>query len=115
MAKISVSKILSIAKSLEKSGDFVRAKNLYQVALKTFPNNKNLHQNLSNLKKNKHSIIKQGQSQKDINQLIYLHDQGQLKSAIEQATALTKKYPESIVVWNIFLLAVFFGRLPMCT
>ena len=101
MAKISASKILSIAKSLEKSGDFVRAKNLYQVALKTFPNNKNLQQSLSSLKKNKQSIIKQGQSQEDINQLIYLHDQGQLESAIEQANELTKKYPKAIIVWNI--------------
>tara|TARA_B110000908_G_scaffold163278_1_gene209693 strand:- start:487 stop:2517 length:2031 start_codon:yes stop_codon:yes gene_type:complete len=101
VAKISISKILSIGKSLEKSGDFAKAKNLYQVALKTFPNNKNLQQSLSALKKNKHLIIKQGQSQEDINQLIYVYDQGQLKSAIEQATALTKKHPEAVIGWNI--------------
>ena len=73
MAKISVSKILSIAKSLEKSGDYAKAKNLYQVALKTFPNNNKLKQSLSALKKNKHSIIKQGQIQEDIKQLINVY------------------------------------------
>ena len=101
MAKISVSKILSIAKSLEKSGDYAKAKNLYQVALKTFPNNNKLKQSLSALKKNKHSIIKQGQIQEDIKQLINVYDLGQFKSAVDQAIALTKKYPESIIVWNI--------------
>ncbi|MDB4839150.1 tetratricopeptide repeat protein [Amylibacter sp.] len=101
MEKISVTKILSIAKSLEKNGDFAKAKNLYQVALKTFPNNKSLRQNLSALKKNKHSIIKQGPSQEIINQLIYKYDHGQFKLAIEQASALIKLYPEAIIVWNI--------------
>ena len=43
----------------------------------------------------------QGPPQDAINQLIQLYNQGQLAAVVEQAQALTPKYPEALIIWNI--------------
>ena len=99
MVKLSVDQDLLKAKSHAKKGKTAEAQNLYQGVLQAFPKNKRAQKGLAALNQSSASV--NGPPQDAINQLLNLYNQGQLAAAVEQATALTRQYPEAFIVWNI--------------
>jgi len=100
LAKLSVDQMLMKARSHEKRDEITDAKKLYQSVLLTFPKNKRAQEGLATLNKAKQNCIKRSPSQEVIDQLINLYNQGQLKSMVEQAQALTEQYPQAFIIWN---------------
>jgi tetratricopeptide (TPR) repeat protein/SAM-dependent methyltransferase len=105
LAKLSVDRALLKAKFHAKKGENEEAQKLYQAVLRAFPKNKRAQQGLTALSKAKQSVAMEGPSQDVINQLINFYNQGQLPAAVEQATALTRQYPEASIFWNILGMA----------
>ncbi len=100
MAKLSVEQALAKAKSHTKKGEVVEAQALYTVVLKAFPNNKKAQQGLVFAGKTTQSTAIQSSTQRTINQLANLFNQGQLALVAQQAEALTKDYPNNFVIWS---------------
>ena len=101
MAKLSVDQALSKAKSHAKKGKIHEAQRLYEDVLQAFPKNKRAQQGLAALDKPKQPNATQSPPQEAINQLINLYNQGQFAATVEQAQALTRHYPNALVIWNI--------------
>ena len=101
MAKLSVDQALSKAKSHAKKGKIHEAQRLYEDVLQAFPKNKRAQQGLAALDKHKQPNATQSPPQEAINQLINLYNQGQFAATVEQAQALTRHYPNALVIWNI--------------
>ena len=101
MAKLSVDQALLRAKSHAKKGEVEEAQKLYQAVLQAFPKNKRAQQGLAALNTPKQPAATQGPPQDAINQLIQLYNQGQLAAVVEQAQALTQKYSDAFIIWNI--------------
>ena len=100
MAKLSVEQALAKAKSHTKKGEVVEAQALYTVVLKTFTNNKKAQQGLVFAGKTTQSTAIQSSTQRTINQLANLFNQGQLSLVAKQAEALSKYYPDNFVIWS---------------
>ena len=100
MAKLSVEQALAKAKSHTKKGEVVEAQALYTVVLKAFPNNKKAQQGLVFAGKTTQSTAIQSSTQRTINQLANLFNQGQLSLVAKQAEALSKYYPDNFVIWS---------------
>ena len=100
MAKLSVDQALSKAKSYAKKGKIEEAQELYEGVLQAFPKNKRAQQGLAALSKANQPNTTQSHLKK---QLInsYLYNQGQLAAVVEQAQALTRQYPNELIIWNI--------------
>ena len=96
LAKLSVNQVLLKARS-----HIGEAQKLYQVILRSVPDNLEAQQSLNALNNLEQTTTMQGPSQDAINQLIDLYNQKQLGAVVEQAQALTEQYPEAFVVWNI--------------
>ena len=92
---------LSKAKSHAKKGKIHEAQRLYEDVLQAFPKNKRAQQGLAALDKPKQPNATQSPPQEAINQLINLYNQGQFAATVEQAQALTRHYPNALVIWNI--------------
>ena len=101
MAKLSVDQALSKAKSHAKKGKIHEAQRLYEDVLQAFPKNKRAQQGLAALDKPKQPNATQSPPQEAINQLINLYKQGKFSATVEQAQALTRHYPNALVIWNI--------------
>ena len=101
MVKLSVDKALLKAKSHAKKGEIEEAQKLYQAVLQAFPKNKRAQQGLAALSKPKQPAATQGPPQETINQLLNLYNQGQLTTAIEQATVVLQQFPNSSFLYNI--------------
>ena len=89
------------ANSHFKKGEFEEARELYQVILEKYPNNKRAQQGLANLDNKKQSHTTEVLPQGAINQLIKLYNQGQFVEVVAQAQAITVKHPGLFLVWNI--------------
>ena len=100
MKKLSVEQALLKAKSLTKKGELSEATKLYTTILAAFPNNKKAQQGQAALAKANQSDATQSPPQEAINQLANLFNQGKLAAVAHQAEALTKRYPNSIVIWS---------------
>ncbi len=98
---LKLDKALRLAKNNVKEGSHAEAKRIYQDILKKFPKNKRAQQGLAALNKPHPSISTQIPPQDTINQLINLYNQGQLAAVVEQAQALTQKYSDAFIIWNI--------------
>ena len=101
MTKLSVDQALIKARSLAKKGNFQEAQKLYEGVLQAFPENKRAQQGLAALSQPKQPNATQSPSQKTINQLINLYNQGQLAAVFGQAKALTRQYPNELIIWSI--------------
>ena len=100
LVKLSVDQMLMKARSHEKRDEITDAKELYRSVLLSFPKNKRAQDRLAALNKSQQNNIIQSPPQEVIDQLINLHNQGQLRSMAEQAKALTEQYPEAFIIWN---------------
>ena len=101
MAKLSVDQALLKAQSHAKRGEIDEARKLYNDVLHAFPKNKRAQQGLAALNKPKQPNPTKLPPRETINQLINLHNQGQLAAVVDQAQALTAQYPDVFFVWNI--------------
>ena len=101
MVKLSVNSALLKANSHFKKSEFEEARELYQVILEKYPNNKRAQQGLANLDNKKQSHTTEVLPQGAINQLIKLYNQGQFVEVVAQAQAITVKHPGLFLVWNI--------------
>ena len=101
MAKLSIDKTLSQAKSLEKRGKITEAQKLYQDILQAFPKNRRARQSLMILNKKPLVVNTQNPPQEVIDQLISDFNSGRLSIVLTLATALTNQFPASFVIWNI--------------
>ena len=101
LAKMSVEQSLMKASSYAKKGEVAEAQKLYEAVLKAFSQNKRAQQGLAALNKPKQDNAAQSLPQEVVDQLVNLYNQGQFSTVVEQAQALTKRYPEAFIVWNI--------------
>ena len=96
--KISVDRAITKANSHAKKGEISEAQKQYQAVLLAFPQNIRAQQGLDSLNK---SIP----NKEIIDQLVSLYNQGQHLAVVEQAKALTLKYPQAFIIWNILGVA----------
>ncbi len=105
--KLSVTQLLTKAKSLTHKGDIKTAAQIYHAILQQFPNNKQATDGLKELQRNQsmtvHSNDQPPQSQ--INALIAMLQHGQLDKVIEHARPMTHKYPNSIALYDFLGIA----------
>ena len=109
MPNFSVEQSLMKAKSCAYKGEIIEAQKLYETILKKFSNNLRAQQELAELKKYNVNKNIQNPSQEVIDQLVNLYNQGQFAVVVDQAEALIKQYPTSILIWNI-LGATYIAR-----
>ena len=101
MAKLSVDQATYKAKSHAQKGKIQEVQKLYEGVLQAFPKNKRAQQGLAALNKSNQPNVTQNPPQETINQLINLINQGQSVTVVEQAQALTRQYPNALIIWNI--------------
>ena len=101
LENLSVEQSLIRANSHAKKGEVIEAQKLYQAVLQAFPNNTRAHQGLANIKNATQNNISNIPPQETINQIIYLYNQGQFSTVVNQAKTLAEKYPKSFIIWNI--------------
>ena len=109
MPNFSVEQSLMKAKSCAYKGEIIEAQKLYETILKKFSNNLRAQQGLAALKKYNINKNIQNPPQEVIDQLVNLYNQGQFAVVVDQAEALIKQYPTSILIWNI-LGATYIAR-----
>ena len=109
MPNFSVEQSLMKAKSCAYKGEIIEAQKLYETILKKFSNNLRAQQGLAALKKYNINKNIQNPPQEVIDQLVNLYNQGQFAVVVDQAEALVKQYPTSILIWNI-LGATYIAR-----
>ena len=98
---LELDKALRLANNNAKEGLTEDAKHIFQDILERFPKNKKAQKGLAALNKPKQSLIGQGPPQEIISELQNLYNQGQLSAVVEQAQALTEKYPEASILYRI--------------
>lgn len=101
MAKLSVNQAFLKAQSRAQKGDLVAAKQVYQMILNAFPENKRALQGLAVLNAPKASAVSSGPPQETINQVVDLYNSGQLKETIERSQTITEQYPDTFILWNV--------------
>ncbi len=100
MKKISVEQEINKAKSHEKKGEIIEARNIYKGVLKVFPKNLRVQKQLAELDTlEKNNFVHP--SQEIINELMKLFNLKQYLSVVDQAQEVTRQYPNAVVVWNI--------------
>ena len=104
---LSVDQLLSKAKSLTRKGDINTAAQIYKSVLQRFPQNKRAIDGLRTLQKHRPvSAIPDNQPpQNQINVLIALLQQGQLKQLVQNATAMTRNFPNAIALYDLLGIA----------
>ena len=101
MIKLSVDKALRKASLHMKRGEMREAEKIYKTVLKTFPLNKKAKHELVTIEKSLRSASLQNPPQETIERLIDLYNKGELELVIEKAKSITKKYPKTLIIWNI--------------
>ena len=101
LSNFSVEQSLIKAKSHVKKGELAEAEKLYETILQKFSNNIRAKQGLATLNNHVHKQVIQSPPEELVDQLISLYNQGQFTAVIEQAEALTDRYPGAYIVWNI--------------
>ncbi len=100
MKKISIEQEINKAKSHEKKGEIIEARNIYKGVLRVFPKNLRVQKKLAELDTSEKNNFVQP-SQEIINELMKLFNQKQFLSVVDQAQIVTRQYPNAVVVWNI--------------
>jgi predicted TPR repeat methyltransferase len=100
---LKLDQALSLARKKARGGDTGEAKRIYQDILAKFPKNKRARDGLKGLSSGpvgKESKV-QDPPHEQLQALINLYSQGQLKQALDQANILLQKFPSSSVLYNI--------------
>ncbi|MEC7767177.1 MAG: tetratricopeptide repeat protein, partial [Pseudomonadota bacterium] len=106
MAKLSVDRALRKAKSHERKGQINEALELYYSVLAEFPNNIRAKQGLAKLSQPKPgSSAGKDPSDEILHQLIALFNKGQIRTVSQECDRLTKKFPQSFLLWNLLGVA----------
>ena len=99
--KLSVDQAIIKAKSYKKRGEVVEAQRLLKAVLKSFPKNKRAQKELLILSKPKQQDIGDRDTQKEVDQLVVLYKNGRMPEVVKHAMALTEKYPDRFILWNL--------------
>ena len=94
---------LRLAKQKSKEGSCAEARTIYKDILYKFPKNKKAIEGIKALSGNtigKKTDV-QDPPQDKLQILINLYEQGQLEQALNQATSLLRKFPNSVMLYNI--------------
>ncbi len=103
---LSVGHALEIAKLHSQRGEAAKAQMIYEAILQTCSHQKkNTQIEFLNLNKRKKKNTKLNPPKELIDSIISLYNQGQLSILVKEAQTLTKKYPDSFIVWNILGVA----------
>ena len=106
MAKLSADRALRKAKSHERKGQMNEALELYHSVLAEFPHNIRAKQGLAKLSKPKPGASAgKNPSDEIIHQLITLFNKGQIRTVTQECDRLTKKFPQSFLLWNLLGVA----------
>ena len=96
---VTLDQALRLAEKKIKEGKPDEAKFIYQEILKTFPKNK---RSLTALKSiNAHKKLAQNPTSEQMQSLINLYTQGRLQETLTQCELMLKRFPNSIVIYNI--------------
>ena len=98
---LTLNQAIRLAEKKAKEGNTDEALGIYKDILAKFPKNKQAQHGLAAIGRSQYSTANQNPPEDVINNLINLYNQGQLFNVIEDAKALTEKYPEAFVVWNL--------------
>ena len=97
---LKLDKAIKLAKQKSKGGDNQGAKSIYADILKKFPKNKTAVKALKVLAGGASELM-QDPPQEQLNSLIRLYSQGQLRQTLEKANQMLERFPNSVVLWNI--------------
>ena len=100
---LKLDQAIKLAKKKEKDGALEEAKRIYQDVLLKFPKNKKAKDGLKNIVSGSYgnTYIVQEAPQDQVQTLINLYNRGQLKHVLNDARKLSKRYPKSLVIWNL--------------
>ena len=100
---LKLDQAIKLAKKKSKDGSIKEAKRIYQDILAKFPKNKRASDGLKALASRPAGDAAKVQDppQDQLQSLINLYNQGQLKQALEQANVLLQQFPNSSVLYNI--------------
>jgi predicted O-linked N-acetylglucosamine transferase (SPINDLY family) len=102
MTKLKVDQTLRRAKTHERKGEIDLARQLYQTVLDMFPKNTRAKRALEKLPQEKPERSKTAHpSQADIDALLALYNARDHAKLIDRAIALTDRYPNSNILWNM--------------
>ena len=102
LVKLSVDQALIKAKSYAKKGEVAEAEKIYLSILKNFSKNQRALKGLASLNHVKGKNDSKGLPQEIINELLKLLNKGDSSSVFHRSQILTKQYPDSFILWNIF-------------
>ncbi|MEH6360136.1 MAG: tetratricopeptide repeat protein [Amylibacter sp.] len=104
---LSVDQLLSKAKSLARKGDINTAAQIYKSVLQRFPQNKRAIDGIRTLQKHPPApaVSASQPPQNQINALIALLQQGQLEQLVQNATAMTRNFPNAIALYDLLGIA----------
>ena len=106
MAKLSVDKTLSKAKTLAKRGEIAAARDLYTQILQSFPKNKRAQDGLASLKSGPNATSITPALDQKIRHYISLLSAGQNAAIVAQIPSLLKQHSKIAVLWNIYGVAL---------
>ena len=101
---LKLDQAIKLAKKKAKDGSPQEAKRIYQDILTKYPKNKIARAELRRLAGGTFSKASEAQDllKDQIQSLMALYKEGQLALVIQHAEVLTKQYPKSFDVWNLF-------------
>jgi tetratricopeptide (TPR) repeat protein len=101
LVKISVDQALKKVELYIESDKNVEAEKLLEAVLMAFPKHKRAQKQRIKLSKKKQHSSNQLPPQHILDKLLTDYNEGQLGKVVQQAEILTRKYPNSFVIWNI--------------
>ncbi len=105
MAKLSVSRTLQDARLHEKRGDLTQAQGLYEAILQHYPDNPRARQALKTLSLATGSTAPRHPASDRLKAIAGLIGRGQFAAAARDCEALSRSYPSSFVLWNLYGVA----------
>ena len=97
--KISIDDQLKKAKNFANKGNFLEAKECYQLILSIFPKNTRALDGLNKLSKN--SLVSDEEFKHSINKLINFYSTAQYSKSLEYGNSLLLKYSSNVIILNI--------------
>ena len=97
--KISIDDQLKKAKNFANKGNFLEAKECYQLILSIFPKNTRALDGLNKLSKN--SLVSDEEYKHSINKLINFYSTAQYSKSLEYGNSLLLKYSSNVIILNI--------------
>lgn len=101
MTKFSVDQHIQKAKSQAKKGNYFEAQNLYEIILKSYPNNRRAQQGLASLVGSQQTHLNDSLPPDKIKFVMSLYNKGEFHEVISQLLRLVEKYSSSLPLWNL--------------